>query len=469
MGFYKVKQGDTLNKLAQLFNTTVENLQTLNNLKNPNSIFIGQNIKFEEENCENWQDCDGDNKVSYGDFQGCGNYTLFLDKISKYIGLKWDNNLAKEILSLYKQIVKNPKQANFLGLSINDKTIPYDGNSNFYRNNLDTSLAKYSLSDNNSPTKIEINVYMGKETSFRDRKVYDFLNKVLGDNLDNTSEVVKNGSHSKIITTRLENSDLYKAFISVNPNISTKEQNGKYKDDVFVKNYQGKVQIPVVKINSNGVKYFTLQKADGTILFFDEKGHSVKSIDEIQEKDVMKNKVDIPQNITIAKQTNEYTNDFVEKEDFKNDKLNIGKLYIDGKIYDKSLYSNYYQNSLDNSIGAISLDSSEINKIEIQLKAGKELNNEYDLSPKDILKKFLGNNLNNTTSYKEGKLETQKLENTDLYKKFIEINPELLDFKAGDTINIQFPALKITPSGEKYFTIINSSNQVLFFDEYGNM
>ena len=470
MGFYRVKAGDTLSKLAKMFNTSIENLQTLNNIKNPNSIFIGQNIKYDEANCEQWQDCDGDKKVSFGDFQGCGNYAIFLDKITKYIGKDWNDKIAQDIQKLYLEAVKNPKQANMLGISINNKTISFDGNSNFYRNNLYTNLAKYSLSDSN-PTKVEINLAMGKNISFRDRKISDFLKKVLGDNIDNTSQIEKKDNQFNIIKTRMENTDLYKAFISddVNPNMVTQEQNGKYKDDVFVPNFRGKVQIPAVEINSNGIKYFTLQKNDGNVLYFDETGKSVKSLDEINTKDNKNIKPDIPKNISTAEQKNNISKDFTPKYDYKKDKLNIGNIYIDGEVYSDNYTSNYYQNSLDKNIGNITISSTNINKIEIQLKAGEDLKNKYDTSAKDILKKFLGDNLNNTTIVSNGKIEGKKLEDTDIYKKFIEINPDLKNLKAGTNINIQLPALKIAPNGEKYFTFINSQNQVLYFDEFGNM
>ena len=469
MGFYQVKAGDTLSKLAKMFNTSIENLQTLNNIKNPNSIFIGQNIKFDETNCEQWQDCDGDKKVSFGDFQGCGNYAIFLDKINKFIGKDWNNEIAKDIQKLYLEAVKNPKQANMLGISINNKTISFEGNSNFYRNNLDSSLAEYSLSDSN-PTKIEISLSMGKEISFRDRKISDFLKKVLGDNLDNTSQIEKKDNQFNIITTRMENTDLYKAFISddVNPDMVTQEQNGKYKDDVFIPNFQGKVQIPSVEINSNGVKYFTLQKTDGTVLYFDESGKNVKSLNEIETKNNKNIKPDIPKNISFAEQKNNISNNFIAKDDYKKDKLNMGNIYIDGNVYENDFASNYYQNSLDKNIGKLTAGSDNINKIDIQLKAGEDLKNKYDTSAKDILKKFLGDNLNNTTIVSNGKLEGKKLEDTDLYKKFIEINPDLENLKAGSNINIQLPALKIAPNGKRYFTFVDSQNKVLYFDEYGD-
>ena len=44
---YVVKSGDTLTKIAKLYNTTVEKLVEINKISNPNLIYIGQTIKIE--------------------------------------------------------------------------------------------------------------------------------------------------------------------------------------------------------------------------------------------------------------------------------------------------------------------------------------------------------------------------------------------------------------------------------------
>ena len=43
---YTVKKGDTLSEIAQKFNTTVNELVKLNNIKNPNLIYVGQKLKI---------------------------------------------------------------------------------------------------------------------------------------------------------------------------------------------------------------------------------------------------------------------------------------------------------------------------------------------------------------------------------------------------------------------------------------
>ena len=45
-----VKAGDTVSELAQKYNTTVNTIQQLNNLSNPNLIFVGQQLKVDNDN-----------------------------------------------------------------------------------------------------------------------------------------------------------------------------------------------------------------------------------------------------------------------------------------------------------------------------------------------------------------------------------------------------------------------------------
>ncbi|KAA6450329.1 glycoside hydrolase family 25 protein [Bacillus swezeyi] len=43
---YTIKKGDTLSEIAQKYKTTVKALQSLNNIKNPNKIYVGQKLKI---------------------------------------------------------------------------------------------------------------------------------------------------------------------------------------------------------------------------------------------------------------------------------------------------------------------------------------------------------------------------------------------------------------------------------------
>ena len=45
-----VKAGDTVSEIAQKYNTTVQTIQQLNNLSNPNLIFVGQQLKVNNDN-----------------------------------------------------------------------------------------------------------------------------------------------------------------------------------------------------------------------------------------------------------------------------------------------------------------------------------------------------------------------------------------------------------------------------------
>lgn len=45
-----VKAGDTVSELAQKYNTTVNTIQQLNNLSNPDLIFVGQQLKVNNDN-----------------------------------------------------------------------------------------------------------------------------------------------------------------------------------------------------------------------------------------------------------------------------------------------------------------------------------------------------------------------------------------------------------------------------------
>lgn len=46
--YYTVKSGDTLSKIAKKYNTTIDNLVKLNNIKNPNIIYVGDKLKVKE-------------------------------------------------------------------------------------------------------------------------------------------------------------------------------------------------------------------------------------------------------------------------------------------------------------------------------------------------------------------------------------------------------------------------------------
>lgn len=191
-------------------------------------------------------------------------------------------------------------------------------------------------------------------------------------------------------------------------------------------------------------------------------------MEDLEQKDVKFIAPDIPE--LKPAQTVPVEAQFSVREGYNSAKLNIGNVYINGQLQaDNKFQSNYYANSFDNTISNYTLASNQVDKIQVQLKAGDELKNKYDLSAKDILKKFLGDNLNNTTSANDKKITGTKLEDTKLYQKFLELNSSLKNFKNGDEILIQLSSLKVAPNGERYFTLIAEDNKVLYFDEKGFM
>lgn len=89
---YVVRKGDTLTKLAQEYSTTVTTLVNLNNISNPNLIYIGQIIKIprnQTQNCENYV-------IKYGD-----TLTSIAKKFSTTIGNIAKSNGIKNINIIY--------------------------------------------------------------------------------------------------------------------------------------------------------------------------------------------------------------------------------------------------------------------------------------------------------------------------------------------------------------------------------
>lgn len=52
MAFYTVKSGDTLSTLAKKFGTTVDRIAIDNNIKDINSIFVGQKLRIDSRSFE---------------------------------------------------------------------------------------------------------------------------------------------------------------------------------------------------------------------------------------------------------------------------------------------------------------------------------------------------------------------------------------------------------------------------------
>lgn len=101
--YYTVKRGDTLSEIALWYNTTVEELASLNNIQNPNLIYIGQRILISASDDPNKQ-----KEVSYRVRRGD---TLW--KISNRYGVSINeiariNNIQNPNLIFTGQILRIP-------------------------------------------------------------------------------------------------------------------------------------------------------------------------------------------------------------------------------------------------------------------------------------------------------------------------------------------------------------------------
>ena len=114
---YKVKRGDTLSKIALEFNTTVEHLVQINNIKNPNLIYTGEILTISCNHNNNTNDNDSQNMITYKVKRG--------DTLSQ-IALEY-NTTVSSLVNLNN--IKNPNLI-YAGETI--KIIPNNSSSNYY-------------------------------------------------------------------------------------------------------------------------------------------------------------------------------------------------------------------------------------------------------------------------------------------------------------------------------------------------
>lgn len=229
---YTIVRGDNLTKIAKKNNTTIDEILGFNPyVKDKNKIYAGK--------------------------------TLILPENSKFV--------QKEDYS--------PNNMNMGEVTVDGKPISQVGGkdlkSNFYANNLG-DLSSVTTTDDNPATKIVVQMQAGKSMTRKDNDTpYSILNKTLGNFIDNNSNI-EQGDDGKFKTksTRLEDTDLYKAFISedVNGDNFTGENN-----KLLSRGESGNnVQLPSVEVDKNGIKYYTLHSSNGTILYFNDKGEQLQ-------------------------------------------------------------------------------------------------------------------------------------------------------------------------------------------------
>lgn len=102
---YQVVAGDTLSGIANRFNTTVDYLKNLNNIKDPNLIYIGQIIKLK---CNTNNTSNNTYTVQAGDtLNGIANkYSTNADYLARI------NNIKNKDLIYIGQVIKLPENGN---------------------------------------------------------------------------------------------------------------------------------------------------------------------------------------------------------------------------------------------------------------------------------------------------------------------------------------------------------------------
>lgn len=432
---YQIKRGDNLTKIAKANNTIIAAILNLNSsIKNPNKIYAGHKLII------------ADNKP----FVQKEDYSPYNMNISS--------------VSLDGQEIEQ----------INGKPLK----SNFFANDLG-KLTDTTIADGNPATKIVVDIQSGKTMTRKDNDTpYSILNKVLGDHLDNNSEIQQGEDGSKKIVNqkRLEDTDLYKAFISEDVNdVNFTGENNK----LLARGESGnRVQLPAVEIDSNGTKYFTLHGSK-EVLYFDDKGTQVTFENGVikanhSPADASKK----PEISTGISQKAPENPENLLRNGNKDKALNVGNYYINGQVVsDESVKPNFYQNNVNMFMQQTLNDKSNSSRLDIQLNMGVNIS-ARDMAATDILKKMLGNNFDKASkpSQADGKygLVTTALQTTDLYKAFVSENVNGNNF-ANDKLQraesgfntVQFPALEADANGNKYYVLHTSDNTVLYFDDKG--
>lgn len=432
---YQIKRGDNLTKIAKANNTTIATILRLNSsIKDPNKIYAGHKLIIT------------DNKpfVQKEDYS--------------------PDNMNIGSVSLGGEEIEQ----------INGKPLK----SNFFANDLG-KLADTTIADGNPATKIVVDIQPGKTMTRKDNDTpYSILNKVLGDHLDNNSEIQQGEDGSKKIVNpkKLEDTDLYRAFISedVNGDNFTGEHN-----KLQARGESGnRVQLPAVEIDSNGTKYFTLHGSK-EVLYFDDRGARVTfengAIKSNHSSADTSQKPEIPSG--TPQKAPENPENLVRNGN--SDKaLNVGNYYINGQVVsDESVKPNFYQNNINTFMQQTLNDKSNSSRLDIQLNMGSSIS-ARDTAATDILKKMLGNNFDKASkpSQTDGKygLATTALQNTDLYNAFVSENVNGNNFANGKLQRaesgfntVQFPALEADANGNKYYVLHTSDNTVLYFDDKG--
>ena len=420
---YTIVRGDNLTKIAKKNNTTIEEILRFNPyIKNKNLIYAGKE--------------------------------LILPENSKFV--------QKEDYS--------PNNMNMGKVTVNGEEVSQLGGkdlkTNFYANNLG-DLSSVTTGDDNPATKIVVQMQAGKSMTRKDNDTpYSILNKTLGNYIDNNS-TIEQGKDGKFKTksTRLEDTDLYKAFISedVNGDNFTGENN-----KLLSRGESGNnVQLPSVEIDKNGIKYFTLHGSK-EILYFDTTGKSVTFEDgEINGATPPSPQPEPEINAEKKSLSQPQSSEFSTHPQHGEKILNLGNFYVNGTevARPESARGNFFANNVGMFTDATLNDNSKSTRLDVQLNMGATIS-DRDRGANDILKKMLGNNFDTQAR--------AQLAKSDLYKHFTSEEVNGANFKDGKLQRndkgfnlVQFPALEVDQNGIKYYTLHSSNGTILYFNDKG--
>ena len=416
---HRVKTGENLTKIAKFYGTSVAELMNINkNITKAGMIYAGEEI--------------------------------IVPNNEKFIARE---DFNPKNMNLGVVMVDNQEVS-----TVKDKPLT----SNTYANDLAT-IASMAQNDTNPNTKFTINIQPGREMNARDGNAFGLLNKTVFPYFDTNIQIVDNNGKKDIKETKLEETDLYSAIISEEVNGDNFAPDGK----LVPRGESGNtVQLPAVEVDANGVKYFSLIGADNKPLYFDIKGKSAEL-----ENGILKNpQVEIfetkeptlPENIqSVAKPTVEKFEP--DEKNYRENSLNLGKIFIDGKEIEKPVKSAFYANGNYQSIMEATLnDTSGASRVDMLINVGSQATR--DLSGKDAIKKYLGNMGKNIK------------QDSDLYNAMFSETVNGETFKDGkfarsseiQNFVVQFPALETDANGIKYYTLHTSDNKILYFNEKGS-
>lgn len=404
---YTITKGDNLTKIAKKNNTTIDTILKLNPaIKNPNLIITGKLLVLPDNN-------------------------KFVQKED------YDS-----------------KKMNLSEITINGEKVEGEFKSNFYANQNIDKLAKPG-------EKLVITMQPGKEINVNDLPAWSMLNKLTQKHLENEDKIIKDNNGKSHIQTKEEfvkNTELYKAFIS--DEVNGDNFSGENAALLARGEYGNKVQFPAVGQDNNGNKYFTLHGSK-EILYFDATGKQVEFKDGVITTSEQKEPKKEPAIKEGKAQKAPEAEEFAIPQKYDEKQVNLGKVFVNGKdVSSNRQNANFYRNDV-NQYAEETLNDDAPSRLDVQIKAGNNLNPKYnDNTAESLLLKITKN---------KGK----DIKETALYKAFVSVEANGENFENGilksDSAGfntIQLPSLEADENGTKYF-VLHTNDTILYFNENG--